>query len=202
MKSFLDYDWTTVINFESGGENYYNKYLKSVSWPGGASGLTIGIGADLGYMSRQEFDKYFSSFFSREDSAKLISVIGLKGDKAKAKLSFVKGIKLEWADAMDAFLNWTLPKFWNLTNNLWPGVDALCEVSQVALVSLVFNRGASTKGSSRVEMKNIGNLVRQKDYISIASEIRSMKRLWLNKNLDGLLKRREIEATMVETCVS
>ena len=52
MKSFLDYDWTTVINFESGGENYYNKYLKSVSWPGGASGLTIGIGADLGYMSR------------------------------------------------------------------------------------------------------------------------------------------------------
>lgn len=200
MRSFLDYDWTTVINFESGGENYYNKYLKSVSWPGGASGLTIGIGADLGYMSRLEFEEYFSGFFTKEESAKLVSVIGLKSEKARAALSFVRGIKLPWEDAMSAFLNWTLPKFWNLTKNLWPGFDSLCEASQIALVSLVFNRGTSTKGSSRVEMKNIKQLVLKKDYSGIANEIRSMKRLWLGKKLDGLMRRRDLEAKMIESC--
>jgi len=68
------------------------------------------------------------------------------------------------------------------------------------LVSIAFNRGTSTKGPSRVEMVNIRNLVANKDYKGIAKEIRSMKRLWEGKGLDGLLKIREQEAKMVESC--
>jgi GH24 family phage-related lysozyme (muramidase) len=199
--SYLEYDWSSVINFESGGESYYNKFLKKVTWPGGASGLTIGIGADLGYMSKEEFEKYFSSFFSVEENAKLKSTIGLKGTSAKLKLSSVKGIELNWENAMDAFINWTLPKFWKLSNALWPGLDKLKEPAQIALVSLVFNRGASTKGSSRTEMVNIKSLVLKSDYKNIAKEVRSMKRLWVGKNMDGLIKRREEEAKMIESCV-
>lgn len=199
--SYLEYDWSSVINFESGGESYYNKFLKKVTWPGGASGLTIGIGADLGYMSKEEFEKYFGSFFSVEENAKLKSTIGLKGTSAKAKLSSVKGIELNWENAMDAFINWTLPKFWKLSNALWPGLDKLKEPAQIALVSLVFNRGASTKGSSRTEMVNIKSLVLKSDYKNIAKEVRSMKRLWVGKNMDGLIKRREEEAKMIESCV-
>jgi GH24 family phage-related lysozyme (muramidase) len=47
-------------------------------------------------------------------------------------------------------------------------------------------------------MRNIKNLVPKKNYKSIAREIRSMKRLWLNKGLDGLLERREAEAKQIE----
>jgi GH24 family phage-related lysozyme (muramidase) len=47
-------------------------------------------------------------------------------------------------------------------------------------------------------MKNIAPLVINKDYKKIAEQIRSMKRLWIGKNLDGLLTRREKEAKMVE----
>lgn len=200
-KTYLEYDWSSVINFESGGESYYNKFLKGVTWPGGASGLTIGIGADLGYMSVEEFEKYFSKFFTVQESTKLKSFIGLKGVSAKSKLSSTKGIELKWNDAMNAFINWTLPKFWKLTNTLWPGLDKLNESAQIALVSLVFNRGASTKGSSRTEMVNIKSLVLKKDYKGIANEIRSMKRLWQGKNMEGLIKRREEEAQMIEDCV-
>jgi GH24 family phage-related lysozyme (muramidase) len=201
-RSYLDYDWTPVINFESGGRSYYDRVLKKASWPGGASGITIGIGADLGYMTVQEFDSHFLRYFNAGDAAKLKSTIGLKGEAAKNKLSSVRSVELSWENAMAAFVEWTLPKFWRLSNGLWPGLDQLAERAQIALVSIVFNRGASTRGSSRIEMLNIKPLVLKKDYLGIAAEIRSMKRLWIGKNLDGLLKRRDAEAEMVESCVS
>lgn len=200
-EKYLNYSWLPVVNFESGGKSYYEKFLKNASWPGGASGITVGIGADLGYMSLAEFRKNFSPFFDQRSNEKLLSVIGLKGALAKSKLLNVEGVELDWDNAMEIFNNWTLPKFWNLTNFIWPGLENLCENAQVALVSIVFNRGASTKGSSRAEMRNIKQFVLRADYKNIAEQIRSMKRLWVGKNLDGLIRRREIEAVMVESCL-
>jgi GH24 family phage-related lysozyme (muramidase) len=198
---YLNYDWSPVINFESGGEHYYNKFLKGVTWPGGASGLTIGIGADLGYMSQKEFDSYFSKYYTKDENLKLKSSIGIKGSSASKIKNKMKGINLSWEDAIEAFVNWTLPKFWKLGNSLWPKLDELEINAQIALISIVFNRGTSTKGDSRREMRNIKELVIQKDYEGIAQQIISMKRLWVGKNLDGLLKRRDIEAKMVESCI-
>ena len=200
-KDYLNYDWSTVINFETGGRGYYNKVLRRMTWPGGASGITMGIGADLGYMTTREFDKYFSQYFSKSEQNKLKAVIGQKGSRAKSKLYTVRPIELSWQDASEAFVDWTLPKFWNLALNLWPGLDELCEQAQIALVSIVFNRGSSTRGSTRREMFNIKKLVLSKDYQGIADEVRSMKRLWVGKGLDGLLKRRDIEAKMIEGCI-
>jgi GH24 family phage-related lysozyme (muramidase) len=199
--NYLEYDWNPIINFESGGEFYYNKFLKKMTYPGGASGVTMGIGADLGYMSIDEFNLYFSKYFTKDENIKLKSVINLKGESAKKAIKKLNGIELSWEDASEAFVEWTLPKFWRLTNILWKGIDQLCENAQIGLVSLVFNRGISTKGSSRIEMLNIKPLVLKKDYKGIAKEIRKMKRLWENKNMDGLLKRREEEAKMVESCI-
>lgn len=68
--------------------------------------------------------------------------------------------------------------------------------AQGALLSLVFNRGSSLSGSTRKEMKNIQAYVESKNLQKIADEIRSMKRLW--SNLNGLLERREVEASLVE----
>jgi GH24 family phage-related lysozyme (muramidase) len=73
-------------------------------------------------------------------------------------------------------------------------------VQQVAGDSLVFNRGTSLVGDKRLEMRNIKVLIPKKDYKKIAQEIRSMKRLWRGKNLDGLIERREAEAKLIESC--
>lgn len=202
MKNYLKYDWSRVIVFESGGKAYYERFLKKMTYPGGASGVTMGIGADLGYMSLKEFEDHFEKYFSKEHSRRLKAVIGFKGERARQVIPQLRGIELSWEDASEAFVEWTLPKFWRLTNSLWKGVDLLCENTQIALVSLVFNRGTSTRGPSRVEMLNIRPLVLKKNYKGIASEIRKMKRLWRGKNLDGLIRRREEEALMVESCIS
>ena len=69
--------------------------------------------------------------------------------------------------------------------------------AQAALLSLVYNRGTSLSGPHRTEMAAIKELVVQKDYKGISQQIRSMKRLWENKGLDGLLKRRDDEARLV-----
>jgi GH24 family phage-related lysozyme (muramidase) len=50
-------------------------------------------------------------------------------------------------------------------------------------------------------MKNIRALVPSKNYKAIANEIRKMKRLWVNAGVDGLLRRREDEAKLVESCI-
>lgn len=197
---YSKYDWTPVIVFESGGKEYYNKVLKKVTWPGGQSGLTAGIGADFGYLSHSEYDTYFKKYFTLEQNTILRSIIGLKGQAAKNKLSLVKDIELSWDNACKLFQEWTLPKFWKLTAGIWPGFDKLCSKATVALVSIVFNRGSSLIGDSRREMKTIQGLIPKKDYTGIAAQIRSMKRLWIGQGLDGLLKRREEEAKMVESC--
>ena len=197
-KSYLEYDWTPVIEFETGGRTYYEKFLKRLTWPKGQSGITMGIGADLGYMSQEEFQKFFSKYFTMEENKLIKNVIGLKGEKAKAALPEVRQIQLSWENASEAFVSWTLPKFWKMTKELWPGLEQLSEKAQVALVSVVFNRGSSIAGSTRTEMNNIKPLVLNKDYKGIAEQIRSMKRLWVGKNMDGLLARREKEATMIE----
>ena len=154
-KDYLEYDWTPVINFETGGRLYYDRLLKKVTWPGGASGLTIGIGADLGYMTTEEFDSFFAKFFTSSENARLRSAIGLKGQTAKNCLVSVKGIELSWENAASAFVDWTLPKFWKLTNQLWPGIEQLHEKAQIALVSIVFNRGAATNGAGGCRRRGV-----------------------------------------------
>jgi GH24 family phage-related lysozyme (muramidase) len=64
------------------------------------------------------------------------------------------------------------------------------------MVSLVFNRGTSLKGSSRSEMLELKNIIAsEKNYEKMASLFRSMKRLW-DKN-SGLVGRREREAELI-----
>jgi GH24 family phage-related lysozyme (muramidase) len=94
-----------------------------------------------------------------------------------------------------------LPRFINETKKAFPNSDKLHPDAFGALVSLVFNRGASVSGPSRIEMLNIRNLIDSKNYEAIANEVRKMKRLWIGKGLDGLLVRRDDEASLIASCV-
>jgi GH24 family phage-related lysozyme (muramidase) len=126
--------------------------------------------------------------------------IGKKGSTAKSAIPSVRDIEISWTSALNVFKKSTLPRFINETLKAFPGADKLHPDAFGALVSIVFNRGASVTGSSRREMLNIRNLISSKNYKAIASEIRSMKRLWVGKGLDGLLRRRDEEAKLVESC--
>jgi GH24 family phage-related lysozyme (muramidase) len=58
------------------------------------------------------------------------------------------------------------------------------------------------EGDRRKEMRAVRDAVANQDLQEIADQIRAMKRLWEGKGLDGLLKRRDAEADLVESTIT
>jgi len=191
-----------ILEYEvGGGKSYYEKYLSKPTWPGGASGMTLAIGVDCGYYTSAELEKLFH-FLPKEQLEVVKGASGKTGQAGKAYTQQHKNssINITWDQAIEIFDTLTWPKFAKLAEKSFPGLDQLCDNAYGAIVSLVFNRGSSLVGDSRLEMRNIRDLVPKKDYKGIANELRKMKRIWKGKGLDGLLARRDAEANLVETC--
>jgi GH24 family phage-related lysozyme (muramidase) len=178
------------------------------SWPGGDSGITIGIGYDLGFATADEFRSDWSDCLATGDCDALAEVIGHKGQDAKARAAALKAILIKRADAERVFIQRSIPKAQRDTAAAFPGVEKLPADAQGALVSLVYNRGGGmgVQGQSswdaRREMRAIRDAVARGDLREIAAQLRSMKRLWEGKGLGGLVKRRDAEADLVASCIT
>ena len=191
-----------IIQFEVGGRNYYDKVLQKPSWPGGASGITIGLGYDLGYETEKQFLSDWSASLNLNFVNALRPLCGLTGEKARLMLrGEVLNVRVPYNIAYDVFVNKDIPRYFAMTKKIYPQLETLNEDTQGALVSMVYNRGASLAGDSRKEMKAIVDLVAKQDYHGIAEEIEKSKRLWEHKGLDGLVLRREAEADLIRASV-
>jgi GH24 family phage-related lysozyme (muramidase) len=194
-----------ILEFEvGGGENYYNKFLKNPTWPEGQSGVTIGVGYDLGYVNKAEFSEDWKDL-PKEIFDRLYKVVGIKGYNAKNLIRGLKDISIPWDLALKVFNNKTVTKFWNLTKETFPNFDNLPEDAKGGLVSLVFNRGNALEGDRRREMKlirdgmAITSTFDQKALSFIANQIRSMKRIWIGGSIEkGMSRRRDAEAKLIE----
>tara|TARA_R110000787_G_scaffold74017_8_gene164708 strand:- start:10031 stop:10819 length:789 start_codon:yes stop_codon:yes gene_type:complete len=186
-----------LVEHEISSQVYYNKFLAGPVWPGGQSGITIGIGYDLGYNSSTQIRRDWVGEIGEMELEKLVVIAGLKGDSAKAAVGGVKHIKIGLPQAEAVFYRGTLPRYAASTLKAYPGADQLHADAQAGLLSLVFNRGTKMSGVARREMAAIRPLVKDQDYAGIAAQIRAMKRLWEDKGLDGLLKRRDDEADLI-----
>lgn len=193
-----------IVEYEvGGGPAYYNKALKHPCYPGGQSGVTIGIGYDMGYNTATQFAADWQAILPKDAYNRLVPHLGKKSAAAKAAIASVKDISISWESAEAVFKSNTLPRFIKETTKAFPGSEKLHEDTFGALVSLVFNRGGSVSGGSRVEMLNIKNAIvnnRSDIYNYIAQQIINMKRLWVGKGLDGLLTRRNDEAKLIKAC--
>jgi hypothetical protein len=194
-----------IFEFEvGGGENYYNKFLKNPTWPGEQSGVTIGIGYDLGYVNKTEFTNDWKEL-PQKDFDRLYKVVGIKGYQTKELSRKLKDITIPWELAVKVFNNKTVKKFYDLTKNTFPNFDNLPEDAKGGLVSLVFNRGAALEGDRRREMKLIRDGMKlvsvydQKALTFIANQIRNMKRIWIGGSIEkGMSRRRDAEAKLIE----
>lgn len=187
-----------IVEFETGGQAYYQSKLQRPTWPGGASGVTVGIGYDVGYNTRAAV---LSDWAALPDASRnaLASAAGIKGAAAKPRAAALKWILVPWSDAETLFVRNTMPRFGKLTAAAFPGITATHGHVQGAMLSIVFNRGSSLTGSSRAEMRNIRTHLAAGRVRSIPAEIRGMKRLWVGKGLPGLLRRRDAEARLIES---
>lgn len=186
-----------IVQFEISSESYYKKRLSHPIWPKGYSGITIGIGYDLGYHPKTRIKRDWKGKISDTEMEELADVGGLKGEAANAVLSTVSHIKIPIEDAKEVFYTSTLPTYARLARKAYPGVEELPADAQAMLLSLVFNRGAKMSGNKRREMKAIQPLVVDKNLNGIAEQIRLMKRLWNKSELPGLHTRRDKEAHLI-----
>ena len=194
-----------ILEFEvGGGENYYNKFLKNPAWPGEQSGVTIGVGYDLGYINKTEFTNDWKDL-NQKDFDRLYKVVGIKGIAAKNLIKGLRDISIPWELSLKVFNNKTVTKFYNLTKQTFPNFDNLPEDAKGGLVSLVFNRGNALEGDRRREMKLIRDGMKltstfdQKALTFIANQIRKMKRIWVGGSIEkGMSRRRDAEAKLIE----
>ena len=198
-----------IFDFEvGGGENYYNKFLKNPVWPGEQSGVTIGVGYDVGYVNKTEFSNDWKDL-PKETFDRLYRVVGVKGYQAKELARRLKDITIPWELSVKVFMNKTVKKFYDLTKNTFPNFDNLPEDAKGGLVSLVFNRGAALEGERRKEMKAIRDIMAkatnfdEKVLLQIAEQIRKMKRIWIGGSIEkGMTRRRDAEAKIIEEALA
>jgi len=192
-----------ILSYEISDKCYYDRYLKKPTYPGGASGVTIGVGYDLGYASRTKIAKDWGPYVSKEVLERLVDVAGKKRTDARNAVRHMKDIEIPYDVAREVFVKVTLPNYIAQTKKAFPGSEDLNPLCFGALVSIVFNRGGSLRGATRAEMKRIHDaIVAQhpelpKLYDYIADEVVAMKRLWYHKGLNGLLARRDSEAKLI-----
>lgn len=191
---------SAIVKFEVSSKAYYVAKLTKAVWPGGQSGPTIGIGYDLGYVSTSQIEDDWAGLVSSYTLAQILRASGKKGRSGKTEATRLRRtrMKVPYDAAKEMFYKKTLPQYAQRTRKAYPGVEDLPPDAQAMLLSLIYNRGASMSGSRRKEMLAIKKLVKQEDLSGIAQQIAAMKRLWVNKGLPGLLKRRDKEAILVK----
>ena len=188
-----------IIRWEVTSPAFYAKRLERPVWPGGASGVTWGIGYDGGHQTAAVIADDWLDHYAVDRLAK---TAGIRGKDAAAILSQYRDIPTGYEHASRVFEERSLVEYERRARRAFGNekFDALRPGACGALVSLVYNRGAAMAGDSRREMRNIRDHgVPEQDYARIASEIRSMGRLWRGTvNENGLTARREAEALLVE----
>jgi GH24 family phage-related lysozyme (muramidase) len=203
-----DKAYELIIEFEvGGGRKYYDANLKTPTWPGQDSGVTVGIGYDCGYNEASAIvNDWTSAGLNQGDAKRLASTAHAIGQMARGEVKKVKDIVVPWHAAWNVFNDVTLPKFIRQTLKTFPGAELKLPADAFgALVSLVFNRGSSLTGPRREQMRTIRGLIEklpkgQRLQDQIADQIRAMIPLWKGTAIyAGMKRRRNSEADLVET---
>lgn len=186
-----------IIRWEVSSEAWYNRALLHPIWPGGASGVTWGIGYDGGHQTATVIADDWQAHAER---IRLARTAGITGRPAKRALPNYRDIETAFDYASQVFEERSLIEYTRRARRAFgDGFDLLHSNACAALVSLVYNRGASMSGDSRREMRALRDeCVPEQDYACMAAQIRGMTRLWRGTvNEKGLTARREAEAILV-----
>lgn len=184
-----------IVRWEISSPALYTKLYQNPLWPGASSGVTLGIGYDLGYNTSFQIG---ADWKVHPQVTRLETASGIVGTDAKLALPRYKDIVTPFQMADSVFQYSTLPKYVDAARRaLGPKFDQLSPGARAALVSVGYNRGWSFAGTRRREMRTIRDIcIPELNNACIAAQLRSMKRLWPNSK--GLRDRRDDEAKVAE----
>lgn len=188
-----------IIREEDSSEAYFKAHYQHPEWPGGASGVTILLGYDLGYANHAKVDADLKGKIPDAMLAACQSVVGITGTRAHDAMLRVRSqIDLPWSVALDVFLHSDMPNWIATVRKLLPNTELLPPDCLGAIVSLAYNRGASFNmaGDRYREMRAIKADMISKNFKDIPNQFRAMARLWPPSN--GVHGRRFREASLFE----
>lgn len=186
-----------IVACEVSSRATFEKKYRRPEWPGGASGITIGIGYDLGYADNAKIDRDWGGRLPDTMIDAMIPCLGVTGDRARAMVAAVRPkIDVSWDAAIYVYEHHDIPEWTQRVCSAIPGADRLTPDCIGALTSLAYNRGASFKnaGDRYREMRAIRSHVMAGELSLVDDEIRNMKRLW--PNVRGLQIRRDKESDL------
>lgn len=186
-----------IVREEITSQAYYTKHYERPEWPGGESGITIAIGYDLGYASRDKIKADWSSLVDPDMLTAMMLCSGIRGAAAQKALATVKSkICIPWMSAIEVFANRDVPQWTAAVLKAIPTATALAPDCLGSVVSIAYNRGASFNlpGDRYIEMRDIKAHIDNRQFIAVEADIRGMKRLW--PNVKGLRDRRDAEADL------
>lgn len=195
-----------IAREETGGLAYYQDVTRWPHYPGSASGITIGIGYDLRFNSEDDLRAAWGAHLAASVLRELVRDIGKAGNRSRASELKRLGIEIPFVAAWQVFVERTLPRFYEETAAIYPSLARLPALCRAVLVSLVYNRGSSLRGPSRLEMRLIRDILVRADDPALAPPARltvlaeveeqlvAMQRLWPLGS--GLRKRRQAEANL------
>ncbi len=201
-----------IAREETGGLAYYSAVTRWPHYPGLSSGITIGVGYDLRFNTKDDFRELWGPHLPAQNMDLLENDIGRPGSKKRAAEMKRLGVEVPFKAAWSVFLEKTLPRFYRDTESIYPSLPRLPVFCRSVLVSIVFNRGSSLKGSSRREMRAMRDILAEADNESlhkqnrktilteVEDQIISMQRLWDPGS--GVHKRRQAEANLWRTGVN
>jgi GH24 family phage-related lysozyme (muramidase) len=188
-----------IVTREETSKEYYATHYMNFEWPKRASGPTVGIGYDCGYVTAGEICAEWTDFIPNPMVSALMKAAGLKGQDARRFVErYGKSVTITWDQALAQFMGRQLPKWESRIIKALPNALMLAGDCFGALTSIGFNRGTGgfcDPGPRWSEMRHIKAHMIAREFDKIPDEILAMRRLWPDPK-DGLYTRRTAEAEL------
>jgi len=192
---------TFIARAEITSASEYKRRHQFPTWPSAKSGVTIGIGYDLQFVTPQALLEDWKDCLPAATLTRLSDCTRKVG--SQALLAPLADVAVPLFGAVSVFARRSLPKYWEMTRGIYPQIadPDFLPARRTALVSLVYNRGARLTDENpsleeRREMRSIQQRLATGDIDGVADDLETMTRVWAGQGLGGLLQRRRDEATL------
>ncbi len=185
-----------IVREEVSSEEVYKRKYTHPEWPGVQSGVTIGIGYDVGYSTRDKLRRDWKGAIGSETISALEVACGITGVEAKELTKRLQSVVVPWEAAIKVFRNVSIPEWEAKVAKAIPGSDELPPDCFGVLVSLSYNRGLSynNAGDRYSEMRAIKKAIVEGRPEDVPALLVRMARIW--PTVPGLQKRRKTEAAL------
>ena len=196
-----------IVTEEDSSQGYYTKHYEHFDWPQGASGPTIGIGYDCGYVTPTEARGDWEGIVDESTITAIVHACGLRSESAHAFVQAYSGsVTISWEEAMKEFSDREIPKWLSRLQAHLPNCEKLSPDSRGALLSLAYNRGTSfdDPGARYAEMRAIKSDMIVSNFADIPGQFLAMRRLWpvggdlwLRRGHEALLFKRGLGRNLI-----